>query len=181
MASAMPIPPPETFRLDDGTEILVRPVRPDDESLIVELHEAHSEHTIRMRFFGMVRHLTREQLVRLCHLDYNRDMALAALHHGKDGRSHIIGVSRYHRRPDPAEAEFAVVVTDAWQGKGVGAYLMRRLAEAARAHGVTRLVGEVLRENGNMLQLMRGLGYAIRSTEDAGVVEAVRELRGTQG
>jgi acetyltransferase len=171
-----PVPSPETFRLDDGTEILVRPVRPDDESLIVELHEAHSDHTIRMRFFGMVRRLTREQLVRLCHLDYERDMALAALHQGTDGRPHMIGVSRYHLSPETGEAEFAVVVTDAWQGKGVGSYLMRRLADVALARGVTRLVGDVLRENANMLQLMRGLGYAIHSTNDAGVVAAVREL-----
>jgi acetyltransferase len=172
----VPLPPPEIFRLEDGTEVLVRPVGPDDESLIVELHDAHSDHTIRMRFFGMVRRLTREALVRLCHLDYDCAMALAAVHSGADGRPHIIGVARYHLDPASAEAEFAVVVTDAWQGKGVGSYLMRRLAADARRRGARRLAGDVLRENTNMLQLMGGLGYAIRATDDAGVVRAVLDL-----
>jgi len=162
--------------LDDGTEILVRPLRADDEALIVELHEGHSEHTIRMRFFGMVRHLSHESLLRLCHLDYDRAMALAAIHTGADGRPHIIGVSRYHRHPQTDEAEFAVVVTDAWQGRGVGWELMRRLMDMARNHGVKRLVGDVLRENTNMLQLMGALGFRLRPTEDATVVQAVREL-----
>ena len=166
----------ETYRLADGTEILVRPVGPEDEPLIEELHERHSEHTIRMRFFGMVRHLSHDNLIRLCHLDHDRDMALAALHQGADGRPHMIGVSRYHLDPQTGEAEFAVVVTDAWQGKGVGWHLMRRLADVARQRGAKRFVGDVLRENANMLQLMSALGFTIRPTEDPAVVQAVMEL-----
>jgi len=166
----------QTHRLNDGTEVLVRPIRPEDEPLIVELHEGHSEHTIRMRFFSMVRRLSHDSLIRLCYLDYDREMALAALHRGADGRPHVIGVSRYHRQPETGEAEFAVVVTDAWQGKGVGSYLMRRLADIARERGVRRLVGDVLRENANMLQLMSALGFTVRPTEDATVVQASMDL-----
>jgi acetyltransferase len=166
----------ETHRLPDGTEILVRPVRPEDESLIVELHDGHSEHTIRMRFFGMVRRLSRDNLIRLCQLDYDRDVALAALHRGADGRPRMIGVSRYHLDPTTGDAEFAVVVTDAWQGKGVGSYLMRRLADVGRERGVKRLVGDVLRENTNMVRLMSGLGYTVEATDDPAVLQAVREL-----
>jgi acetyltransferase len=168
----------ETHRLADGTEILVRPVGPEDEPLITELHERHSEHTIRMRFFGMVRHLSRESLVRLCRLDPDREVALAALHRGADGRPHIIGVSRYHLTPETGEAEFAVVVTDAWHGKGVGWHLMRRLGEVARGRGVKRLVGDVLRENVTMLRLMTALGYTIQSTDDPAVVRVVMDLGG---
>ena len=166
----------ETHRLPDGTDILVRPVRPEDESLIVELHDGHSEHTIRMRFFGLVRHLSRESLTRLCRLDPSREAALAALHQGADGRPHIIGVSRYHMHQGTDDAEFAVVVTDAWQGKGVGSYLMRRLADVGRERGVKRLVGDVLRENTNMVRLMSGLGYTVEATDDPAVLQAVREL-----
>jgi|SRR6516164_4873664 acetyltransferase len=166
----------ETYRLADGTEILVRPVGPEDEPLIEELHERHSEHTIRMRFFGMVRHLSHDSLVRLCHIDHDHDVALAALHQGADGRPHMIGVSRYHLYPETGEAEFAVVVTDAWQGKGVGWHLMSRLADVARERGAKRLVGDVLRENASMLQLMSALGFAIRPTEDPAVVQAVMGL-----
>jgi acetyltransferase len=166
----------ETLRLADGTEIVVRPVGPDDEPLIEELHEQHSENTIRMRFFGMVRHLSREQLMRLCRLNAERETALAALHQGADGRQHIIGVSRYYLTPETGEAEFAVVVTDAWQGKGVGWHLMRRLEEFARQRGAKSIAGDVLRENTTMLQLMAALGYTILSTDDPAVVRAVRDL-----
>jgi acetyltransferase len=166
----------ETHRLADGTEIFVRAVRPDDEALIVELHEGHSEHTIRMRFFGMVRHLSRDNLVKLCQLDYRRDLALAALHRGADGRPHMIGVSRYHFDPETGDAEFAVVVTDAWQGKGVGTLLMRRLTVVALERGVKRFVGEVLRENGAMLRLMGGLGFTVRPTDDPTVLRAEMDL-----
>jgi acetyltransferase len=166
----------ETYRLADGAEILVRPIVPEDEPLIVELHEGHSEHTIRMRFFGMVRHLSRASLLRLCRLDPDREMALAALHTGADGRPHMIGVARYYTHPQTGEAEFALVVTDAWQGKGVGSHLMRRLADVARQRGVKWLVGDVLRENTAMLELMGYLGFTIRPTDDAAVVQAVLEL-----
>jgi acetyltransferase len=166
----------ETHRLVDGTEILVRPIGPEDESLIEELHGHHSEHTIRMRFFGMVRRLSPESLMRLCRLDPDRELALAALHHREDGRPYIIGVSRYHLIFDTGEAEFAVVVTDSWQGKGVGWHLMRRLEEMARQRGVKRLVGDILRENTPMIQLMSALGYTIQTTDDPAVVQAVMDL-----
>jgi acetyltransferase len=83
----------EMHRLSDGTEVLVRPIGPGDESLIEELHAAHSEHPIRMRFFGLVRHLSHDDLAWLCHLDHGRQTARAALHRGADGRPHMIGVS----------------------------------------------------------------------------------------
>ncbi len=167
----------DTHRLADGTEIRVRPIGPDDEPLIDELHGQHSEQTIRMRFFGMVRRLSRESLMRLCRLDPEREAALAAVHQGPDGRPHIIAVSRYHMTTETGDAEFAVVVTDAWQGKGVGWYLMRRLEEVARQRGAKRLVGDVLRENVTMLQLMSALGYTIQSTDDPAVVRAVMDLQ----
>jgi acetyltransferase len=166
----------ETHHLPDGTEIQVRPIGSEDEPLIEELHGHHSEHTIRMRFFGMVRKLTPESLMRLCRLDPSRELALAALNVEEDGRPHIIGVSRYHMISDTGDAEFAVVVTDAWQGKGVGWHLMRRLEEMARQCGVKRLVGEILRENAAMIQLITALGYSIQSTDDDAVVQAVMEL-----
>src|SRR5262249_41717490 len=136
----------------------------------------HSEHTIRMRFFGMVRHLSRDSLTRLVRLDPVSELALAALHWGADGRPHIIGVSRYHSDPRTGDAEFAVVVTDAWQGRGVGSLLMRRLGDLARQRGVKRLCGEVLRENESMLRLMHALGFAIHATDDPAVVRAVKDL-----
>ena len=70
------------FRLRDGREVTIRPIRPEDEPLIIALHAGHSEHTIRMRFFSLVKTLSRDSLIRLCHLDYDREMALVAVLHG---------------------------------------------------------------------------------------------------
>jgi acetyltransferase len=164
-----------SLRLDDGTELLVRPIRPEDESLIVDLHAGHSEHTLRMRFFGLVRTLTHDSLIRLCHLDYDREIALAAIHH-TDGRPHMAGVSRYHLRPETGEAEFAVVITDAWQRRGLGTHLLQRLIDIARERKVRRLLGQVLAENDPMLRLVKRLGFRVQSTSDPSVVEAILDL-----
>ncbi len=164
------------FRLPDGTELLLRAVRPEDEPLIIEFHGTHSEHTLRMRFFSLVKTLSRESLIRLCHLDYDREMALVALSHDADGKPHIAGVSRYYAHPETRVAEFAVVVGDAWQGRGLGLHLMRKLIEVARERGVRRLVGDVLRENTPMLNLAEELGFTRQDTADVNVARVVRDL-----
>ncbi|HEY7423001.1 MAG TPA: bifunctional acetate--CoA ligase family protein/GNAT family N-acetyltransferase [Gemmataceae bacterium] len=147
------------FRMRDGREVLVRPIRPEDEPLIVALHAGHSEHTIRMRFFSMVKTLSRDSLIRLCHLDYDREMALAAVL-GEGGESRLLGVSRYYLHPETGAAEFALVVSDAYQRQGLGRHLMQRLIAIARERGVQRLVGQVLAENTPMLHLLRVLGFS---------------------
>lgn len=164
------------LRLDDGTELLVRPIMPEDEPLIIELHAGHSERTIRMRFFSMVKTLSRDSLIRLCHLDYDREMALVAVHHDAAGKPHFVGVARYYSNPETHSAEFAVVVTDPWQGKGIGPHLMQRLLEVARERGVRRLVGSVLRENTQMLKLAEELGFTARPTAEPSVVQVARDL-----
>jgi acetyltransferase len=167
-----------SFRLADGTEMVVRPIRPEDEPLIIELHAGHSERTIRMRFFSLVKTLSRDSLIRLCHLDYNREMALAAEFEDGGGRPHFAGVSRYYLNPETGEAEFAVVVGDAWQGHGLGWHLMQRLIDVARQRGVRQLVGSVLRENETMLKLTEELGFTTRPTAEPSVVEVSRDLGG---
>jgi acetyltransferase len=147
------------FRLRNGGEVIVRPIRPEDEPLIIALHASHSEHTIRMRFFSLVKTLTRDSLIRLCHLDYDREMALAAVQEGPDGPA-ILGVSRYYLHPETGDAEFALVVRDACHRQGIGRHLMQRLIAIARERGVKRLVGMVLAENGPMLALTKSLGFS---------------------
>ena len=123
----------------------------------------------------MVRRLTHDRLIRLCHLDYNREMALVAVHTDATG-PHVWGVSRYYFDPETGSAEFAVTVADPYQGRGLGRHLMQRLIEVARDRGVKRLTGLVLRENGPMLDLLRHLGFTAAPTDDPNVVEAVLEL-----
>jgi acetyltransferase len=162
------------YRLRDGREALIRAIRPEDEALIIAFHASHSENTIRMRFFSLVKTLSRDSLIRLCHLDYNRELALVAvLREGEQTK--IAGVSRYYLHPESGDAEFAVVVGDAWQRQGLGKHLMERLISAARERGVKRLVGLVLSENHPMLALMRKLGFAHEKEED-GVVTVTMPL-----
>lgn len=165
------------FRLRDGNEVTVRAIGPEDEPLIVDLHARHSEHTIRMRFFGMVKTHSRDSLIRLCHLDYDREMALAAVRRD-DGGSHMLGVSRYYLDPETGEAEFALVVGDAHQRQGLGRHLMQRLIAVARERGVRKLTGLVLRENGPMLALTSSLGFGPAETVDDGVVRVSLDLTG---
>jgi acetyltransferase len=119
----------------------------------------------------MVKTLSRDSLIRLCHLDYSREMALVA------ERNHeLIGVSRYYMNPQTRVAEFAVVVSDAFQGQGLGEHLMQRLIETARERGVKRLTGSVLRENHRMLALSKELGFHELKSSDASVIQMALDL-----
>jgi acetyltransferase len=166
------------FRLRDGTEVVVRAIGPEDEPLIVDLHAGHSEHTIFMRFFSLVKTLSRDSLIRLCHLDYDREMALVAVHQ-EDGTPRMFGVSRYYLQPATSEAEFALVVGDAHQGQGLGRHLLQRLIAIARERGVKRLFGLVLRENAPMLALTRSLGFSAPETVDDSVVRVTLDMAQT--
>jgi len=165
-----------SFRMRDGTEVTVRAVRPEDEPLIVQFHAGHSEHTIRMRFFGMVKTLSHDSLIRLCHLDYDRAMALAAVR-GQGEHAQILGVSRYYLNPETGTAEFALVVGDAFQSKGLGRHLMQRLIDIARERGVRNLEGLILAENIPMLDLMASLGFSPPIPFESGVVRVSMDLK----
>jgi acetyltransferase len=102
-------------------------------------------------------------------------MALAAVWRDDKG-PHIVGVSRYYAEPETRRAEFAVVVKDGWQGRGLGWRLMQRLIGVARERGVRRLVGQVLRENEGMLGLAKDLGFVARPTAEDGVIEVELDL-----
>jgi acetyltransferase len=157
------------FKLRDGSEATVRAIGPEDEPLIIALHASHSEHTIRMRFFSMVKTLSRDSLIRLCHLDYDREMALVAVRR-EAGEDRILGVSRYYLSRETGEAEFALVVGDAYQRQGLGKHLMDRLIGVARERGVKMLTGLILAENTPMLRLTASLGFSPPRQVEEGVV-----------
>jgi acetyltransferase len=163
------------FTLRDGTEVTIRAIRPEDEPLIIDLHGRHSERTIRMRFFSLVKTLSRDSLIRLCHLDYDREMALVAVLR-REGGDQILGVSRYYLNPETGAAEFALVVGDAYQRKGLGRHLLERLIAIARERGVKKLVGQVLRENTSMLALIRSLDFTPPVPVEPDVVMVERDL-----
>jgi acetyltransferase len=145
-----------TERLRDGTALVMRPLRPEDEPMLHDLAAHMSHEDLRLRFFTPVHGLSHAVAARLSQLDYDRELALLA---ERDGTA--LGVAHFFADPDNLRAEFAVAVRSDWKGHGVGYLLMRRLIAIASQRGVGELVGEVLRENGPMLQMCRELDFAI--------------------
>lgn len=146
----------ERATLDDGTSVVLRPIRSDDGPLLQEGLARLSERTRYLRFHAPRRAFDPDELRFLTHVDGESHFALAAL----ELRSHrLAAVGRFVRNPaTPAEAEIALVVADAMQGKGLGLLLMSRLREAALERDVTRFTGAILEENRAMRDLLRKLG-----------------------
>ena len=129
------------------------------------------------RFFYGVGKLTPQMLVRFTQLDYDREMALVAVV-DEGGHDRAIGVARYAADPADEGCEFAIVVADVWQHRGLGSRLMTALIEAARDRGLRRMHGPVLAENVAMLALMEKLGFAIQAdSEDATLRIVTKELK----
>jgi len=142
--------------------IFVRPIKPEDAPLLVELFNTLSSRSIYYRFFGPMKRMPPDMLARFTQIDYDRDMALVVFA-VEDGKvlGKILGVSRLFRDSDGKIAEFSVVVSDPWQGKGIGAALMEKLIGIAKEQGVEYLWGIVLAENTQMLALGKSLGFTI--------------------
>jgi acetyltransferase len=163
-------------QLADGTDITIRPIRPEDAEIEQSFVKALSSQSRYFRFMRSLNELTQEMLVRFTQIDYHRELALIAVLE-QAGRETELGVARYIINPDGQSCEFALVVADAWQGKGIGSRLMQALMEAARQRGLGVMEGEVLASNHNMLHLMTSLGFSLHtSSEDPGVKLASKEL-----
>ncbi len=147
--------------LRDGTVLHIRPIRPEDAERERAFVLGLSDETRYFRFFYRLHDLTPAMLARFTQVDYDREMALVAVDDGGAAKSQtaIVGVARYTTNPDGESAEFAVVVGDAWQSRGVGRLLMQRLIECAKRNGLTRLEGVVLRANAGMRRFCEGLGF----------------------
>lgn len=156
----------------DGTPIALRPVRPEDEPLLQDLFAHMTREDQRLRFFAPMRELSHKLAERLTHLDYDREMALAALHDNAP-----LGVARYTADPERRRAEFAVAVRSDWKGRGVGYLLLTHLIEVAREAGIGELFGDVLHENRPMLDMCRALGFSLTANpSDPALTTARKEL-----
>jgi acetyltransferase len=146
-------------RARDGMEVLVRPIRPEDEPLLQVMIERSTPKDVRFRFFAPLRHLSPPLAARLTQIDYDREMAFAALAPAEGRPDAMLGVARLAADPDNSEAEYAVFVRSDMKGRGLGWLLMRELIEYGRARGIGALTGKVLQENETMLQMCRKLGF----------------------
>src|SRR5262249_43215543 len=137
-----------------GVPLLIRPIRPEDEPLIVAFHETLSARSVALRYFHAIklsRRIAHERLTRICFIDYDREMALVAVHtEAASGARGIVGVGRLSKVHGANEAEFALVVSDAYQNRGLGTELLRRLIQIGRNERIGRIIGDILPENGEM-------------------------------
>jgi len=161
------------MQLPDGTDIVLRPIRPEDADIEAAFVRNLSPQARYMRFMQTLEELSPEMLVRFTQIDYDRELALIAvvMQYGKEVE---IAVARYGVNPDGDSCEFAIVVDDEWQTKGVGARLLTLLMEAAKAKGFKMMEGEVLAENGAMLSLVKRLGFSVSSMPDEPAIFAVQ-------
>ena len=164
----------QLWPLRGGGEYTVRPVQPDDAQMLQDLVQGLSKESRYFRFVSSMHELPPAMLARFTLIDYDREMALVAVHKtrtaGSDGEiletERIVGVSRYVTNPDKASCEFALVVADDFAGKGLGSRLMLSIMDVARDHGLVEMEGLVLTHNPGMLKLMRSLGFTVKTFEE---------------
>lgn len=165
-----------SWALDDGTDVTIRPIRPEDAAIEQTFVQSLSTQSKYLRFFRPLKQLSPADLMRFTHNEYPDSMALIATI-VEDGSEREIGVARYARAGRDGRIEFAVVVADEWQGKGVATELLRRLFGIASGAGFEAIEGLVLAENRQMLQLARQLGFSVHNDEgDQGLRHLHRTL-----
>lgn len=146
------------YLLSDGTKIFLRPIKKTDERLLLGLFDALSPQTRALRFFSTLKYMPKEQLEKLTHIDYDRQMAIVALMEEHD-RDRMVGVGRYNLVDDePGAAEFAIVVEDAMQGRGIGSAILYHLAHVANLQNVQTIVGYIMNENQKMFGALKKSG-----------------------
>jgi acetyltransferase len=152
--------------MKDGKKVIIRPIRPEDEPVMVKFHEGLSERSVYLRYFSPLKlqqRVAHTRLVRICFNDYDREIALVAEHKDGNGKSQIVGVARLSKLHTNNTGEFAVVVTDAWQHKGLGTELAKRLIQIGKNEKMARLVAYTLRENKDMQQMCKKVGFKVRT------------------
>ena len=165
--------------LPSGLACTVRPIRPEDKPLLLDMVSHSSSDDIRLRFFGALKSIQSGMAARLSQIDYSREMALVAVAPAPEtGKDEILGVARFIADPNFETAEFAVMVRTDQKGRGLGYELMTELIAYARSHELRILHGEVLRENATMLQMTRELGFAQEDTDAPEIVKVTIDLAG---
>ncbi len=174
-------PYPEEYeskaKTSGGLSVFIRPIKPEDAPLLLELFDDLSSESRYLRFFSPMKSLSRDMLIRLTQVDYDRHIGLVALD-GGEAEEKMLGVARIFIGPDRQEAEFSVAVGDSWQGRGVGRSLLERCLMAAKDYGIKTVYGHVLPENRHMLRLGRELGFDITMKQEEGLFYLKIDLKG---
>jgi acetyltransferase len=167
------------WALKNGQPVTIRPIRPEDEPLMVKFHEKLSDRSVYLRYFGSLSRKARishDRLVRICFGDYDRELALV-VERGGQGSPEIIAVGRLSRIYGTKEADVAILVTDEYQGRGLGAELLRRIVDVARQEGVQAISADMLPDNMAMQVISKSLGFRVRMQPGFSCVRARLELQ----
>ena len=160
--------------MPDGTAVLLRPVRPEDEALYPPFFTHVTQEDLRLRFFAPLKEFSHPFIARFTQLDYARAMAFIAI---EEGSREMLGVVRLHANADYDKGEYAILVRSDLKGHGLGWVLMQLLIEYARAEGIRTIEGQVLSENTTMLKMCRELGFEIaHEPDDPAVCDAKLSL-----
>jgi acetyltransferase len=171
------------WKMKNGEEILFRPVRPDDEPLMVNFHKTLSGQSVYLRYFHMENlsaRVAHERLIRKCFVDYSQETALLAERTApENGQPELIAVGRLSKMPGSRDAEVAVLVSDLYQRQGLGSELVRRLIRVARDQQVEKFMATILPENLGMRALANRFGFEVQASDDPTMVTEVLSLAGT--
>ena len=168
------------WKLNNGTPITIRPIRPEDEPLMVEFHKTLSEESVYFRYFHMIKlsqRITHERLTRICFIDYDREMALVAEYQNPETeKREILAVGRLSKLHGSNAAEFAMLVSDKFQDQGLGTELLRRLLEVGKNERSCCIYADILADNSGMQRVCEKLGFQITNTSDATILRAEIKL-----
>jgi acyl-CoA hydrolase/GNAT superfamily N-acetyltransferase len=164
---------PSTLR--DGSHILIRPIRSEDEPQMKEMFYSFSEQTVYLRFHATLKSMPHNKLQLFCNVDYDTEMALVATT-GEPGNEDMVATGRYLTDPSKTSAEMAFSVRDDWQRKGLGTLLFQKLIEIGKANGIAKFSADVLIENSGMLKIFHRSGLNIETSTEGGVVHVIMAL-----
>jgi acetyltransferase len=160
--------------LKDGTSVTLRPIRPEDEPLVVQFHHELSEYSVRQRYFEFIsldNRVAHERLVRICFNDYDREWTIVA-ETTRNQKKQIVGIGRLTRTPGLAQAEYKLIIIDAYHHLGLGTQLMQQLLHIAKQEKIQIVDGYILSENTGMLKICQKLGFTLHQEKDSPIIHA---------
>ena len=168
------------WTMKDGAAVTIRPIRPEDEPAMVKFHETLSERSVYLRYFHLMnleQRVTHERLTRICFIDYDREMALVVERRNPEtGEPEILGVGRMTKVHGTNEAEVAVLVSDHWQGRGLGKELLARLLVVGADEKLSKLTADILPDNRDVMRICEKLGFSLKHSLEDEVVRAEFKL-----
>jgi acetyltransferase len=168
------------WTLKNGTKITIRPIRPEDEPLAILFHQTLSEQSVYFRYFHQMdlnQRITRERMMSLCSIDYDREMVLVADYKNPISRNHeILAIVRLSKLHGIGEAEFSMLISDSFHCLGLGTELLQRLLQIGRDERLKQINADILPENIAMQRVCEKVGFCLDRRVDLGVVRAEIEL-----